>query len=664
MTSWLVWIVVAAIAVLLTATGYWFSIRTLRIVTLVIALVLLVVITRYGLTRPGKPPPDLASSFTRGADALGAALFRPVLALVGGVPAPGRVGWLVIAIAVIIGYRQLEAWVIKRQAPTLDVSALDEDQPGAGTGDTASATGAEAATAGPSHAELAAEVKFRLAAMELRSPAILPGGSRTAALASIAQSSGVSVGGLAGAIIQFCGMIWPTPRQLQLRVWIESTPFERSAALGPRVTAVLEYRGSDGGTAKTLAADNVGEAASMVAGYVGRQIFAEDLTAPPWCYGASEGRDLGAFLLAKQERVYLESAAAVEHSRRDQISRLEKVVSVSRCAGIVRYELASLYDLDGRHLAALRLHAINREQFPRFYRGRYRLAMSLEMICNPEFKLSAADADMLEEVLDILARCGLLDRTEYVLDGIDRATRQPLDCLRENLLAAAQIELAAIRRQLSLRSVLWATLARRDERAGWRPYWRLRRRQSFRDGVCVGELLVAVRQRMLNPEAQVGELDEDLALRIVTAIAGDPGPIRSVLHPQDWRSQPPAAADTRDQPRWLPTQCRTASWPAAYNTACLFATLATRNAALEKQVVTSLKRAISNPDSEMERPYDWISHDPDFRLLNEAKENFPEFNKFLGIQRRRDYPLSRRPGRPGHPERSEHPERPGLTPVP
>jgi len=462
-------------------------------------------------------------------------------------------------------------------------------------------------------------------------------------------------------------MIWPTPRQLQLRVWIESTPCKPSAAAGPRVTAVLEYRGSDGGTTKTLAADNVGEAASMVAGYVGRQIFAEDLTTPPWCYGASEGRDLGAFLLAKQERVYLESAAAVEHSRREQISRLEKVVSVSRCAGIVRYELASLYDLDGRHLAALRLHAINREQFPRFYRGRYRLAMSLEMICNPEFKLSAADADMLEEVLDILARCGLLDPTDYVVDGIDRATRQPLDWLREKLLAAAQIELAAIRRQLSLRSVLWATLARRDERAVWRPYWRLRRRQSFRDGVCVGELLVAIRQRMLDPGAQVGELDEDLALRIVTAIAGDPGPIRSVLHPQDKRSQPPAAADTRDLPRWLPTQCRTASWPAAYNTACLYATLATRNAALEKQVVTSLKRAIGNPDSEMERPYDWIAHDPDFHLLNEDKQNFPEFNKFLGIQRRRDYPLSRRPGRPGssaNPERSEHPGRPGLTPVP
>jgi hypothetical protein len=105
MTSWLVWMVVVAIAAMLTATGYWFSVRTLRTVTLIIALVLLVVITRYGLTRPAKTPPDLGSSFTRGADALSVAFFRPVLTLVGSVPAPGRVGWVVIAIAIIIGYR-------------------------------------------------------------------------------------------------------------------------------------------------------------------------------------------------------------------------------------------------------------------------------------------------------------------------------------------------------------------------------------------------------------------------------------------------------------------------------------------------------------------------------------------------------------------------------
>ena len=47
-------------------------------------------------------------------------------------------------------------------------------------------------------------------------------------------------------------------------------------------------------------------------------------------------------------------------------------------------QLAQLYDLTGKHVEALRLHAINRERYPRFYRGRYRLAMSLEMIANPD----------------------------------------------------------------------------------------------------------------------------------------------------------------------------------------------------------------------------------------------------------------------------------------
>ena len=60
-------------------------------------------------------------------------------------------------------------------------------------------------------------------------------------------------------------------------------------------------------------------------------------------------------------------------------------------------------------MAALRLHAVNREQHPRFYRGRYRLSMSLEMIANPAFRLrethAAEDTDMLVESLAILNRC-------------------------------------------------------------------------------------------------------------------------------------------------------------------------------------------------------------------------------------------------------------------
>ena len=52
------------------------------------------------------------------------------------------------------------------------------------------------------------------------------------------------------------------------------------------------------------------------------------------------------------------------------------------------------------------------------------------------------------------------------------------------------------------------------------------------------------------------------------------------------------------------------------------------------RVVAALGRAINNPDSEMERAYDWISRDPDFT----AVENVPLFEDFRDTQRRSDYP--------------------------
>jgi len=52
--------------------------------------------------------------------------------------------------------------------------------------------------------------------------------------------------------------------------------------------------------------------------------------------------------------------------------------------------------------------------------------------------------------------------------------------------------------------------------------------------------------------------------------------------------------------------------------------------------VVALERAINNPDSEMERAYDWVSHDPDFTALNDVQQ----FKDFRAAQKRRDYPES------------------------
>ena len=655
MTSWVVWAVAVVVAALLGFTGYHFSVRTLRAVTVVVVLALLVAITAYGQTPPGgRMPGDLGSAFTFGADRLSGAFFHPLWALWSGrqAPAPGRLGWAVIGVVLLIGYRQCEAWALRRQAPVLDTARLGEGQPSLGA-DTAPGG---SLTDGQRHDWLAAELRFRLSAVEVHSPPILPGGSRSGALASIAEASGVTGAGLAGAIVRFCSALWPNPRRYELRVWVEGP----AQADSTRVTVELDDPRIGGTIAtKTVVAASVDDAASMAAGYVARQIFIRDPATPSWCYGAADGRDLGALLLARQERVYIESAQDVERSRREQIAVLRKVTGGVRCAGVVRYELAQLEDLDRRQLTALRLHALNREQYPRFFRGVYRMCMSLEMVADPAFTFfnPAAVRVILDETLDVLFRTGVTAIGRCGEHDIHHAagTSGPSvlsHALRETLLGAARTELRVLRRQLSLPHVLWAMSARRDERMVWKPHLRTRMRQGFRDGVCVAELLVAVKQRLNERELAAGKrggaaerFRQRAGLRIAAAIAGDAAPIATVLYRPfaEWPGPAEAMADlplpaARDRVRWLPWQTRTASWQAAYNTACLYAVLARHGLASEEKVVASLRRVVGNRDSGLERPHDWISNDPDFAPLLRRDGPYTRVREFLTVQERRDYP--------------------------
>lgn len=664
MISWVVWAIFVFVTALLGFAGYHFSVRSLRYVALITAIVLAGLITWYGLAHTTPVPANLQNSFTQGADAVSSALFHP-LRLGRKTPAPGRAGWIVITVALVFGYRGLEAWAMHWQAPILDTSKLGDGQPSIKP-NTARANGG--LTDAQRHEQLVAELRFRLAAVEVRAPAILPGGSRSNALASIAEASGVTGSGLAGAAIRFFGMLWPTPRRYRLQVWVE--PDSKQVIVEPdpkrliRVTIDLEDPRSGSTVAtKTIAAADLDEAASMVAGYVARHIFVADRSAPPWCVGATDGSDLGAMLLAHQHRVHLNTSHDMKRSRREQIKALEKAtVDNVRCSGFVNYELAQLYDLGRDHVAALRLHAVNREQYPRFYRGRYRLGMSLEMIANRGFTFSTEEkADVqqsLGEILDTLNRCGVTHdvhctEDDFVIldDCPDICTLR--DTLSMKLLEAARAEFATIRKQLTLRHIIWATFMHRDERTARRPFWRRRDRQSFRDGVCVAELLVAVRQRLNGDERSRADgrksYHNGLAMCIATAIAGDTSPVRSVIdHPHDqWQREyppiDPALGAITDQLRWRPRQRCTASWQAAYNIACLYAALAAEGLPLEDRVVISLQRAVNNHGSEMERPSDWISHDPDFQPLQSAPVEFPRFAKFLSMQQQKDYPISRKP---------------------
>jgi hypothetical protein len=682
--SWLEWSVFGIACVLLSFIGYHFAVRTLRFVAALFVLAVVVVVTRYGVAHQSAGAhADLVNSFAQGFDALSKSFFQPLLG--GSNPIPGRIGWLVIVGLLAFGYRELEAWAMSRQPPTVDLTALGGNRPDTQNGG-AQAEDDKAATDQQRYNEVASQIRFRLPAVAVRAPSILPGGTGVAGLVSIAESTGNGVGGLAGAIIDFVGTLWPKPRKYQIRIWVEPSGNEHKATHGVKVTIDLEdCRTGESIATKTLPAGQLDDADCVVAGYVARQIFSEDPTAPPWCYGSFDGSDLAALLSAWQDRVYPESSDVVSDARYRQMAILERGASSSVCAGVTRYELAQLRDIEGFHVEALRLHAINREQYPRFRRGQYRLGMSLEMIANRGFELNDKNpVETLRECLRILDRCCPTRDLERWCDEPwcdDTGTERTLPALlRKDLLEAAQDELRTVRRQLYPWRIIWASFVHRDERAIWKHYWRLAERQRFRDAARVAELLVAVRLSLIEKGGHniMNRYNLARARWIVSAITGDSAAIKAALKPKKDDHQPrphaqpdppanphpqpdpPANPHARPGPRAartrrVPWQHSTPSWQAAYNAACLYSALA-HNTALEakhdqagkfdenetkptidamtRQVIACLRRAINDRHCEMGRPSDWIERDPDFSFVR----SIGSFKTFFNGLKESDYP--------------------------
>ncbi len=259
--------------------------------------------------------------------------------------------------------------------------------------------------------------------------------------------------------------------------------------------------------------------------------------------------------------------------------------------------------------------------------------------------------------------------SECAVTGAVRRADGPAPCRRTcalQLLDVAAKDLREVRDQLKAWRVLWDGLFRRDERPVWLPHWRQRHRQPFQDGVSVAELLIAVRRKLVEREIAYR------ALWLRRAWPGGPG---SAWRRPAARSPPPTRTGNRESrgssgepsrsrrssPATLSTwrNCSRSCWPirrgspirsraagaprrsrpptamipGTGSAGCpgsgarppgrprttrraLFAALAVVAPepvalVLEDWVIASLRRAIDNPLSELERPSDWIGHDPD-----------------------------------------------------
>src|ERR1700726_4220445 len=121
LTSLIVWVILAVEFAALTFIGFSFSLRTLRWFAGVTAVALVIAVARFGLTGSG----NLVDAFGNGIDRVTSALLYPIWH--GRLPVPGVALRWILAVALLLGYRQLEASTLARQAPELDISALDEE---------------------------------------------------------------------------------------------------------------------------------------------------------------------------------------------------------------------------------------------------------------------------------------------------------------------------------------------------------------------------------------------------------------------------------------------------------------------------------------------------------------------------------------------------------
>jgi len=136
--------------------------------------------------------------------------------------------------------------------------------------------------------------------------------------------------------------------------------------------------------------------------------------------------------------------------------------------------------------------------------------MSLEMIASsdPGTRMYEKEQATFDAVLRILHRWDGKPPGKSEKYHVENGKLVLCTGLRSYLLEAAWEELEKIRKYLTLRDVIWQSFWHRNERGVLKPYWKLRHRQSFHDGVCLAQLLVAVRQTLNEEEEEIASSDQ------------------------------------------------------------------------------------------------------------------------------------------------------------
>jgi hypothetical protein len=659
------WPALAVLLVVLWWVAYQFSRRTYRFTVGVLAAASVLAVTGYGLRLPGKH-----LTFESGLLAGGNALSRDMLGAF--IPAglqhsllPGPVGWLLLLVLIGSVLLAFDAVSVRRQQPTVNVGSVPPSVGGSDTGDgNADGGGSSDSQAMHSRRVITEELKFRLPAVAVRSPASMPGGSTLASLATVVSDSEMQGSKLTAALMQAVHALEARPRIYEVQIFVDHCDDDGTVnPEGEKVLVTVDLRDARNGqtlATRILAPCSVTVAPEKIAGFTARWVFRADPSTPAWATGSYDGEDLSAYLLAQEIRSASRTYQAFADCRRRQRKILADAVRRSTNAGLMQYELAALDDLDGKTLEVLLLHLDNRVHNPRFLPARYRLAVSLAGLGGAAGKKwppdqppaggQASPADQAEptfltreEITHKLAWSGLLrtirGRQFRELDlpgngGYSAEARQKaitdllltphpneaqLRKISQVLLTVAYQEMRAYQRRMRASWLLWGALIHRQERAAYLEL--LRTGPSWRRHP---------RRRMATP--QVALTAFKLSLQIA---AGDPGAAVAVDDAQAQTLHQLGLDRVLDGGgKWVYGRL---PWQGVYNAACLCAMSADgatpRGLDAARKAVTLLRLAITDPDCELDRPSEWISVDPSLARLR----GIPAFDALVRQQAYQDF---------------------------
>ncbi|WP_116248033.1 hypothetical protein [Nocardiopsis sp. FIRDI 009] len=568
-------------------------------------------------------------------------------------PDPIRGGWTAALLVLLAGgYLWLETTAVRHE-PSVQVSEPREQD--------------DEATR-----RLNRELRLRLPGIEVLAPAWKPGAPPGQAVAALVENSDLPGAGVASALMRVLGLVLPVPPSYGVRVRADG-PEGNDPEESGYVSATVEIHDRVSGRSLhqiTLPPLRSDLAAVRAAGFVATRVFAEDPLIPDWAKGTYQGEDLAAYLLVKElprlDRRYWERRSTDLHEdydafhgiQRERIRILRRVAYSRRVSGIVRYELASLYEQDGKHVKALRLHALNRAHYSSesgrnkiFQRSRYRMVVLLKMIANHRFAdvWSAADPQDRRDVFHALRLAGLLPdglREEGFVSpsGGDDGLRST----RLVLLRVAEAETGAMAEHFSRSRLVCENIRWR----GKNPY------SVLPPGAASQE---SPWRRWEYYDLGLRLLRSSIESRIVSA-GGTPRPeLPGRRRKRPARGVRDVDAFRRANPGW-------GTWALTYNKASLIATqrVESKTPSSEEEreevarsvddVIATLREALNPSVCEHYRPSELMACDPDL----ECMQGEPRFISLLREQYDRDWQvkphfrdslgqrLAARPTRPSH----------------